>query len=58
MRGLVALALCLGVAACGVTPGTPLPMGANEMQTRPGLFSGPTGDVLLVGSDSEQPPAD
>jgi hypothetical protein len=25
--------------------------GANEMQARPGLFSGPSGDVLLIGVD-------
>lgn len=51
MRALPALALCLGAAACGVEPARPMLTGANEMQARQGLFSGPTGDVLLIGSD-------
>lgn len=57
MRSVGMMALCLAMAACAITPGTPLPMGANEMQARPGLFSGPTGDVLLIGRDPEEPPA-
>ena len=51
MRRLLALALCAGAAACGVEPARPMLAGANEMQARQGLFSGPSGDVLLIGVD-------
>ena len=38
------------VTACSsVEPVDPPQMGANEMQQRPGLFSGPDGDFVLVG---------
>jgi hypothetical protein len=49
-------ALILLLSACsGVTPGTPQMMGANEMQERPGMFSGPDGKFTLVG-DPDLPP--
>jgi hypothetical protein len=48
--------MALLVSACScVEPGVPLAQGANEMQPRPGLFSGPTGEFVLVGSP-EVPP--
>jgi hypothetical protein len=56
MRTTAALAVALLVSACsGVEPRVPLAQGANEMQPRPGLFSGPTGEFVLVGSP-EVPP--
>jgi hypothetical protein len=49
-----AVALALALAACaGLEPVDPPLMGANEMQQRPGLFSGPDGDFVIVGSDFE-----
>ena len=59
MRRLVILALAALAAGCGFEPGTPDMMGANEMRPRPGVFSGPTGDFLIVGTrpDPAQPPA-
>lgn len=52
MRAMAALLACGLLAACsGVTPGTPQMMGANEMQERPGMFSGPDGEFVLVGDD-------
>lgn len=56
MRTIIAMLLLLASAACGVQPGQPMLTGANEMTDRPGLFSGPTGDFLLLGSDA--PPQD
>lgn len=50
MRRLVILALAALAAGCGFKPGTPDMMGANEMRPRPGVFSGPTGDFLIVGT--------
>ena len=36
--------------------GVPPPeMGANEMQPRPGLFSGPDGEFVLVGPKNAAP---
>jgi hypothetical protein len=49
-------ALILLLTACSeITPGTPQMMGANEMQERPGMFSGPDGKFTLVG-DPDLPP--
>ncbi len=52
MRGLAALAIAgAALAGCaGVTPSDPPQMGANEMQARPGAFSGPEGAFVLAGS--------
>jgi hypothetical protein len=50
MRRLCALALAALAAGCGFKPGTPDMMGANEMRPRPGVFSGPTGEFLIVGT--------
>ncbi len=52
MRGLAALAIAgAALAGCaGVTPVDPPEMGANEMQVRPGAFSGPEGSFVLAGS--------
>ena len=44
------------VAGCGgLTPVDPPLMGANEMQVKPGMFSGPYGEFVLVG-DKTAPP--
>lgn len=57
MRAWPALAGLGLLAACTGLEGVPPPlMGANEMQQRPGLFSGPEGEFVLVGSAT--PPAD
>jgi hypothetical protein len=49
-----AMALVFALAGCaGVEPVDPPLMGANEMQQRPGLFSGPDGDFVIAGSDFE-----
>jgi hypothetical protein len=50
MRLALAAALAALASACGVTPGEPPQMGANEMQQRPGVFSGGSGDFLLFGT--------
>jgi hypothetical protein len=49
--GRVAAWVCvLAVAGCaGLAPVDPPQMGANEMQVRPGMFSGPYGEFVLVG---------
>jgi hypothetical protein len=50
MRFWIALGVPGLVTACSsVQPVDPPQMGANEMQQRPGLFSGPDGDFVLVG---------
>ena len=56
MRPVVTLMLFGLVAACsGIEPDTPQMTGANEMQPRPGLFSGPDGEFVLVGEPSLPP---
>jgi hypothetical protein len=50
MLRLCALSAAALAAGCGFAPGTPDLMGANEMRPRPGVFSGPTGDFLIVGT--------
>jgi hypothetical protein len=59
MRRLVALSLAALGAGCGFQPGAPDMMGANEMRPRPGVFSGPTGEFLIVGTrpDPAQTPS-
>lgn len=52
MRAFAALAIIgAALAGCaGVTPMDPPQMGANEMQVRPGAFSGPEGAFVIAGS--------
>lgn len=53
MLRLRALSLVAGgvLAGCaGISPVDPPEMGANEMQVRPGAFSGPEGSFVLAGS--------
>ncbi|MBP7001783.1 hypothetical protein [Amaricoccus sp.] len=51
MRGAWALLVGAVLAGCsGITPVDPPEMGANEMQVRPGAFSGPEGSFVLAGS--------
>lgn len=51
MRRVLALLIGAALAGCaGVTPVDPPEMGANEMQVRPGAFSGPEGAFVLAGS--------
>ena len=57
MRAALVMALALALSACsGVRPGTPPMAGPAEMQPRPGLLSGPTGDFLIVGDEPAAPP--
>jgi hypothetical protein len=50
MRHWAVICLLGLVAGCsGIEGVDPPQMGANEMQPRPGVFSGPTGDFVLVG---------
>lgn len=58
MHGALALLLAgAALAGCaGVTPADPPQMGANEMQPRPGAFSGPEGAFVLAGSKTPLPP--
>lgn len=53
MRRVVAIGLCFAAAACGIEPARPMLTGANEIQPRSGLFTGPTGEVLLIGVERE-----
>lgn len=49
-RAMLALCAMPALSACsGMEPGTPMMMGANEMQDRPGAFSGPSGQFVLAG---------
>ncbi len=58
MRRLFACALVGAVAGCaGATGVEPPQMGANEMQVRPGAFSGPYGEFVIVGPDRPPQPA-
>ncbi|MGF1658850.1 MAG: hypothetical protein ACFCUS_05435 [Rubrimonas sp.] len=58
MRALVILAALAALGGCaGVRPGTPPMAGPAELQQRPGLLSGPSGEFLLIGSDPETPAA-
>lgn len=64
MRAVLALCAASALAACsGLEPGTPMVMGANEMQDRPGAFSGPSGQFVLAGGQgwpddaAQSPPA-
>lgn len=47
--------LCLLGACSGMEGVAPPQMGANEMQPRPGLFSGPYGEFVLVGPETAAP---
>lgn len=52
MRPAHGLVLILLLSACGsMTPGDPQLMGANEMQQRPGLFSGADGAFVVARRD-------
>ena len=47
MRGWLVLgAVLVLLAACGLQP-APFPTPTSEMEPRPGIISGPTGDVVL-----------
>ncbi len=51
MRVWIAVGLAALASACtGVEPVDPPMMGANEMQPRPGAFSGPAGDFVVLGN--------
>ena len=61
MRAVISIALCMALMSCGVEPGRPPIAGSNEIQTQPGLFSGESGDFLIIGTDPptarpEEPP--
>lgn len=52
MRIHLGLLLAAVLAGCaGVRPGVPPVAGPADLGTGPGLFSGPGGDFLLIGSD-------
>lgn len=56
MRVAAVILLCAACAACsGVEGDAPPMMGANEMQQRPGVFSGPGGQFVLTGENYVDP---
>lgn len=57
MAPLPRLLLLLTLAGCGLSGTAPPMMGANEMQERPGLFTGPTGSAVLSGPQTFDPVA-
>lgn len=52
---LTGLVLC---ACADVVPVGAPQMGVNEIQQKPGLFSGPEGDFVVVGPDNWSDPAE
>ncbi len=58
MRRALGLAALAALAACAsIEPEDPPQMGANEMQVRPGMFSGQYGEFVIVGDPSRPPDA-
>ena len=55
MRIVALIALGMTLMSCGVEPGRPPLAGSNELQPRSGIFSGESGDFLILGTDP--PPA-
>jgi len=56
MRSALGIAALAAVAACSsIEPEDPPQMGANEMQVRPGMFSGQYGEFVVGGAPSRPP---
>ena len=55
MRRLVIAGLALAAAACSMKPAV-FPTPDSELGVRPGLLSGPTGELTLCCSGTSAPP--